>query len=53
MLKGWEPPKATIDGVVTTLSINQWNNDQKEENYKKKAMIALVSSMWRGEGGKL
>ena len=27
ILKGWELSKATIDGIVTTLSMSQWNND--------------------------
>ena len=54
VLKGWEPLKAIIYGVVTDLSRNQWNNDQKEENHQnKKVMITLVSSMSREEGGKL
>ena len=53
VLKGWEPPKATVDGVVTTLLRSQWNNNQKEENHKnKKAIITLVSSILR-EWGKL
>ena len=54
VLKGWEPPKVTVEGVITTLSRDRWNNDQKEENHKnKKAMITLISSMSREEGGKL
>ena len=53
VLKGWEPPKATVDGVVTTLLRSQWNSNQKEENHKnKKAIITLVSSILR-EWGKL
>lgn len=48
VLKGREAPKATIDGVETTLVRSQWNNNQKEENYKnKKAMITLLSSKSR------
>ena len=55
ILKGWELPKATIDGVVTrvTLARSQWNNDKKEENYKnKKATTILLASMSREEGNK-
>ena len=33
--------------------LDKWNNDQMEENHKnKKAMITLISSMSREEGGK-
>ena len=54
VLKGWEPPKVTMEGVTTTLSRDIWNNDQKEENQKnKKIMITLISSMSREERGKL
>ena len=54
VLKGWEPPRATVEGVVTTFSRSQWNIEQKEKNHKnKRAMITLVSSMSREEGGKL
>ena len=53
VLKGQKPPKATINGVQTTLIRSQWNNDQKEENYKnKKAMTILLASMSREEGDK-
>ena len=48
ILKGWELPKATIDGVVTrvTLARSQWNNEQKEENHKNnRAMITQLSFM--------
>ena len=36
ILKGWEPPKSTVDRVVTTLPISEWRNEQNEENYKNK-----------------
>ena len=26
--KGWEPPKPTIDGVITEISIDDWNTIQ-------------------------
>ena len=52
--KGWEPPKATINGIKTEIDRANWNAIQQEGNHKnKKAMIALVSSMSREEGGKL
>ena len=54
VLKGWEPPKVTMEGVTTIFLRDRWNNDQKEENQKnKKIMITLISSMSREEGGKL
>ena len=35
------------------LARSQWNNDQKEENYKnKKAITILLASKSREEGGK-
>ena len=46
VLKGWEPPKATIDSVETTIARSQWNNEQKEENHKNnRAMITQLSFM--------
>ena len=52
--KGWEPPKATINGIETEVERDNWNAIQQEGNHKnKKAMITLVSSMSREEGGKL
>ena len=52
--KGWEPPKATINGVAMEIDRDDWNATQQEANHKnKKAMITLVSSMSREEGGKL
>ena len=41
-------------GVTTEIPRDDWNAIQQEENHKnKKAMITLVSSMSREEGGKL
>ena len=52
--KGWEPPKATVNGVETVIDRDDWNSIQQESNHKnKKAMITLVSSISREEGGKL
>ena len=52
--KGQEPPKATINGIETEVERDNWNAIQQEGNHKnKKAMITLVSSMSREEGGKL
>ena len=52
--KSWEPPKATINGVETEIDKDNWNAFQQETNHKnKRAMITLVSSMSREEGGKL
>ena len=52
--KGWEPPKATINGVKMEIDRDDWNSTQQEANHKnKKAMITLVSSMSREEVGKL
>ena len=52
--KGWEPPKAKKDGVTTKILRDDWNSIQQEGNHKnKKAMISLVSSISREEGGKL
>ena len=46
--KGWEPPKATINGIETKIDRDNWNAIQKEGNFKnKKAMITLVLSMSR------
>ena len=52
--KGWELPKAINDGVTTEIPRDDWNDIQQEGNHKnKKAIITLVSSMSREEGGKL
>ena len=52
--KGWQPRKATINGIETEIDIDNWNAIQQEGNHKnKKAMITLVSSMSREEGDKL
>ena len=52
--KGWKPPKATINGIAKEIDRDDWNATQQEANHKnKKAMITLVSSMSREEGGKL
>ena len=52
--KDWEPPKATVNGVETEIERDNWNAIQQEGNHdNKKAMITLVSSMRRKEGGKL
>ena len=52
--KSWEPPKATINGMKIEIDRDNWNVTQQEANHKnKKAMITLVSSMSREEGGKL
>ena len=52
--KGWEPPKATNNGVESEIDRDDWNAIQQEANHKdKKAMITLVSSISREEGGKV
>ena len=52
--KEWKPPKATNDGVTSEILRDNWNTIQQEGNHKnKKAIITLVSSMSREEGGKL
>ena len=52
--KGWEPPKATINGIETEVNKDNWSAIQQEGNHKnKKAMITLVLSMSRKEGDKL
>ena len=52
--KGWEPPKATNDSVTIEILKDDQNAIQQEGNHKnKKAMITIVSSMLRKEGGKL
>ena len=52
--KGWEPPKATVNGVETKINKDNQNAIQQEGNHKKKkAMITLVSSMSKEEGDKL
>ena len=54
VLKGWESPKVTMEGVTTILLKDIWNNDQKEENHEnKKEMIVLIASISRKEWGKL
>ena len=34
--KGWEPPKATVNGVETEVDRDNWNAIQQEGNHKKK-----------------
>ena len=52
--KGWEPPKATVNGIETVVERDEWSTIQQEGNHKnKRAMITLVSSMTREEGVKL
>ena len=52
--KGWEPSKATVDGIETEVDRDNWSTIHQEGNHKnKKAMITLVSSMTRDEGVKL
>ena len=52
--KGWDPSKATVNGVETEIDRDNWNAIQQKANHKNnKAMITLVSSMSREEGGKL
>ena len=52
--KGWETSKATINGIETEVDRDNWNTNRQEGNHKnKKAMITLVFSMSREEGGKL
>ena len=52
--KGWEPPKATINGIETIVERDECSTIQQEGNHKnKRAMITLVSSMTRDEGVKL
>ena len=52
--KGWEPLKATINGIETEVDRDNWSAIQQEGNHKKKrAMITLVSSMTGDEGVKL
>ena len=52
--KRWEPPKATIDGIETKVDRDNWSAIQQEGNHKnRKAMITIVSSLSKEEGGKL
>ena len=52
--KGWEPPKATVNGIETIVERDEWSAIHQEDNHKnKKAIITLVSSMTREEGGKI
>ena len=52
--KGWEPPKAIVNGIESIVERDDWSVIQQEGNHKnKKAMITIVSSMSREEGGKL
>ena len=54
ILDGWESPKGKVDDVEVVLKRIQWNQTQKDENHKnKRAMITLLSSMSREEGGKV
>ena len=46
--KGWETPKATVNGIKTEVDRDNWNVIQQEVNHKnKKVMITIVSSMTR------
>ena len=52
--KGWEPPKAKVEGIEAEIDRDDWNATQQEANHKnKKAMLTLVSSISREEGCKL
>ena len=52
--KGWEPPKATVNGIETIVERDEWSAIQQEGNHKnKKAMITIITSMSREEGVKL
>ena len=52
--KDWKIPKATVNGIETKVNRDNWNAIQQAGNHKnKKAMITLVSSMFKEEGGKL
>ena len=52
--KGWEPPKATVNGIESIVERDDWSAIHQEGNHKnKRAMITLVSSMTRDEGVKL
>ena len=52
--KGWETPKATVNGIETKVDRDNWNAIQQEGNHKNKnPMITIVSSMTREEGVKL
>ena len=54
ILDGWESLKAKIDDVEVTLKKRNWNQTKKDENQKnKRAMITLLSSISREEGGKV
>ena len=48
--KGWEPPKATVNGIKTIMERDDWSVVHQEGNH---AMITLVSSMTRDKGVKL
>ena len=37
--KGWEPPKAIIDGVKTEIPRDDWNAIQQEGNHKNKKRL--------------
>ena len=52
--KGWEPPKATVNGIENIIERDDWSAIHQESNHKnKKAMITIVFSMSREEGVKL
>ena len=54
ILDGWQPPKGKVDDEEVVLKRSQQNQTQKDENHKnKRAMITLLSSMSREEGGKV
>ena len=53
VLNGWDPPRGKVDVVEVILERSKWSQEQREENHKnKKAMIVLIASMSREEGGK-
>ena len=48
LLKSWEPPKATINGIETIIARDDCSAIHQEGNHKnKRAMITLLSSMSR------
>ena len=52
--KGWEPPKATVNGIETEVDRDNWSTIQQEGNHKnRKAMITIIFSLSKEEAGKL
>ena len=52
--KGWEPPKAKVEGIETEIDRDDWNAAQQEGNHKnRKAMITIIFSLSKEEVGKL